>query len=82
VAISTGTLVFASDTLHFIEEVEMDYPFIICSDLPDVYRSLDLLAKWKNAGDILIAGHDRAMVDAYPGTDYGVWPGRIARLPT
>jgi len=62
VAWGAGTVVLASDALHFYEEVERDRPFAILADLPDMYRAYDLLAALAAEPDTwLVAGHDPAV---------------------
>ena len=59
VATATGTVVLASDAVHFYEEVERDRPFAIIADLPAMYRAYDLLADLAaRPGTSLVAGHD------------------------
>lgn len=54
-----GSVVLASDALHFYEEVERDRPFAIVADLPAMYRAYDILAQLASApGTRLVAGHD------------------------
>jgi glyoxylase-like metal-dependent hydrolase (beta-lactamase superfamily II) len=54
-----GTVVLASDALHFYDEVERDRPFAILSDLPGMYRAYDTLAQLAaQPGTHLVAGHD------------------------
>ena len=56
---ATGTVVLASDAVHFYEEVERDRPFAIIADLPAMYRAYDLLADLAaRPGTSLVAGHD------------------------
>ena len=56
---ATGTVVLASDAVHFYEEVERDRPFAIVADLPAMYRAYDLLAELAaQPGTSLVAGHD------------------------
>lgn len=56
---ATGTVVLASDALHFYEEVERDRPFAIVADLPGMYRAYDILAGLASQpGTWLVAGHD------------------------
>ena len=56
---ATGTVVLASDAVHFYEEVERDRPFAILADLPAMYRAYDLLAGLAaRSGTSLVAGHD------------------------
>jgi glyoxylase-like metal-dependent hydrolase (beta-lactamase superfamily II) len=58
-ATGTGTVVLASDALHFYEEVERDRPFAILADLPGMYRAYDLLADLASQPNTwLVAGHD------------------------
>jgi glyoxylase-like metal-dependent hydrolase (beta-lactamase superfamily II) len=59
VAVPAGTVVLASDALHFYEEVERDRPFAILADLPGMYRAYDLLADLAaEPATWLVAGHD------------------------
>jgi glyoxylase-like metal-dependent hydrolase (beta-lactamase superfamily II) len=61
-----GTLVLASDALHFYEEVERDRPFAIVADLPAMYRAYDTLAQLASEpGTQLVAGHDPAVRDRF-----------------
>ena len=56
---ATGTVVLASDAVHFYEEVERDRPFAVVTDLPAMYRAYDLLAGLASRpGTSLVAGHD------------------------
>ncbi len=55
----SGTVVLASDALHFYEEVERDRPFAIVADLPAMYRAYDTLAQLgSQPATRLVAGHD------------------------
>jgi len=66
VAIAGGTVVIASDALHYYEEVERDRPFAILADLPDMYRAYDLLAGLAaQPRTWLVAGHDPAVRDRF-----------------
>ena len=66
VAIPAGTVVLASDALHFYEEVERDRPFAILADLPGMYQAYDLLAALAAEPDTwLVAGHDPAVRDRF-----------------
>jgi glyoxylase-like metal-dependent hydrolase (beta-lactamase superfamily II) len=54
-----GTVVLASDALHFYEEVERDRPFSVLADLPAMYRAYDTLAQLASQPRTqLVAGHD------------------------
>ncbi len=54
-----GRVVLASDALHFYEELELDRPFHIVADLPQMYRVYDQLGEMAaESGTRLVAGHD------------------------
>ncbi len=66
VAAAGGTVVLASDALHFYEEAERDRPFAILADLPGMYRAYDLLADLAaEPRTWLVAGHDPAVRDRF-----------------
>lgn len=51
--------VFASDALHFYEEMTLDRPFAIFSDLADCYRAYDYLKSLDERPDaVIVSGHD------------------------
>jgi glyoxylase-like metal-dependent hydrolase (beta-lactamase superfamily II) len=52
-----GTVVLAADAAHFFENVELDRPFSVHTDLPDYYSAL---ARLRELGDVA-AGHDPAL---------------------
>lgn len=59
VAIDRGTVILASDALHFYEEAERDRPFAIVADLPAMYRAYDTLTQLGSQPVThLVAGHD------------------------
>lgn len=61
-----GTVVLASDALHFYEEVERDRPFAVLADLPAMYRAYDTLAGLAaQPGTDLVAGHDPLVRDRF-----------------
>jgi glyoxylase-like metal-dependent hydrolase (beta-lactamase superfamily II) len=59
VATDGGTVILASDAVHFYEETERDRPFAIVADLPAMYRAYDTLTQLAaQPGTHLVAGHD------------------------
>jgi glyoxylase-like metal-dependent hydrolase (beta-lactamase superfamily II) len=61
-ATGAGTVVLASDALHFYEEAERDRPFAILTDLPGTYLAYDVLTSLAaEPGTWLVAGHDPAV---------------------
>jgi glyoxylase-like metal-dependent hydrolase (beta-lactamase superfamily II) len=71
-----GTVVLASDALHFYEEVERDRPFAILADLPAMYRAYDTLAQLATQpGTSLVAGHDPLVRTRFTGYGRAGVPG-------
>lgn len=67
-----GRVILASDAVHFYEEVERDRPFVIVSDLAEMYRAYDTLREMRSeAGSALVAGHDPLVLERFP-SDGGV----------
>lgn len=69
VATERGTVVLASDACHLDEELERDMPFKHNTDLIGVYRGLETLRDWQRNGDLIIAGHEPAVIDRFPRLD-------------
>jgi glyoxylase-like metal-dependent hydrolase (beta-lactamase superfamily II) len=69
---ASGPVVLASDSIHFYEELERDWPFSVLVDLEDVYRAFDRLRELSSApGARLLAGHDPAVLDRFPRAEGG-----------
>ena len=63
-----GAAVLAADALHFYEELERDRPFFVVADLVEMYRGFDVLREMtEDAGRLLVAGHDAAVGERFPG---------------
>ncbi len=77
-----GTVVLASDALHFYEEVEQDRPFAVLTDLPGMYRAYDTLAQLaRQPGTRLVAGHDPAVRARFaPYRAVAASPGALAAV--
>jgi glyoxylase-like metal-dependent hydrolase (beta-lactamase superfamily II) len=59
VGTDSGQLVLATDAVHYYEELELDRPFRLFTDLPDMYRAYDILReRGARPGTTVIAGHD------------------------
>jgi glyoxylase-like metal-dependent hydrolase (beta-lactamase superfamily II) len=80
VAVGSGAAVLAADALHFYEELERDRPFFVVADLLDMYRGFDLLRDMtEDPGRLLVAGHDAAVGERFPGRLPGL-PADIGEL--
>lgn len=73
-----GTLVLASDAVHFHDELEGDLPFNVCSDLPAMYESFDRLRELARAGARIIPGHDARVAADFHSEPIGA--GGVGRL--
>ncbi|SFJ41006.1 Glyoxylase, beta-lactamase superfamily II [Amycolatopsis sacchari] len=68
----SGTVVLASDALHYYEELERDRPFVVVADLAAMYRGFDELATLAAAPDTtLLAGHDPLVLDRFEPVEDG-----------
>jgi glyoxylase-like metal-dependent hydrolase (beta-lactamase superfamily II) len=67
VATDGGSVVLASDAMHYYEEIDRDRPFAIVADLEGMYRSFDALREMQaQPGCILVAGHDPGVMTRFP----------------
>jgi glyoxylase-like metal-dependent hydrolase (beta-lactamase superfamily II) len=54
-----GTVILASDAVHYFEEIEQDLPFTFVADLPAMYAGFDRIKQMvAEQQAILIPGHD------------------------
>jgi len=70
-----GTVLVASDAVHYYEEYERDMLFVSVADLPDMYAAFDYIRELMNSGQVdhLVAGHDPGTLSRFrPSTgEYG-----------
>jgi glyoxylase-like metal-dependent hydrolase (beta-lactamase superfamily II) len=61
-----GSLVLASDALHYYAEAERDRPYNLFTNLDDLYRGYDLLRELQAEPDTtVVAGHDPLVTDQF-----------------
>ena len=53
-----GPVVLASDALHFYDEMNRDRPFVLFTDVEDMFRGYELLRAFDDVGAKVVAGHD------------------------
>jgi glyoxylase-like metal-dependent hydrolase (beta-lactamase superfamily II) len=68
-------VVLASDALHFYEELDGDRPFLVLSDLAEVYAGYELLRELAAMGATIVPGHDPAVLNRFPRM-----PGRLGEM--
>ena len=62
----TGSVVLASDALHYSDEMSLDRPFHVFTDLEGMYRTYGLLRSLSaRPGTSVIPGHDPAVTAAF-----------------
>lgn len=72
-----GTVVLASDAMHYYEELELDRPFAFVADLEAMYRGFDWLAQLgEQPGRVLVPGHDPLVMERF--TAYEDLPSGLA----
>jgi glyoxylase-like metal-dependent hydrolase (beta-lactamase superfamily II) len=63
-----GRVVLASDAVHYYEELERDRPFSVVADVPAMYAAFDQIRELEqDHGTVIVAGHDPAVRDRFPG---------------
>jgi glyoxylase-like metal-dependent hydrolase (beta-lactamase superfamily II) len=64
---SEGPVILASDAVHLYEEIELDRPFSVISNLPAMYATFDLLRR--NVAEdraVVVPGHDPLVTSRFP----------------
>ncbi|MBU6529851.1 N-acyl homoserine lactonase family protein [Streptomyces mayonensis] len=65
-----GTVVLASDAVHYYEELELGRPFLVVADLEAMYRGFDDLARIAAEPDtVLLPGHDPLVLERFEPLD-------------
>jgi glyoxylase-like metal-dependent hydrolase (beta-lactamase superfamily II) len=69
-----GDVVLSSDVAHYYEELALDRPFIVVTDLPAMYRSLAALREMAaRPGAVVVPGHDPEVMRRFtPLDDFAV----------
>jgi glyoxylase-like metal-dependent hydrolase (beta-lactamase superfamily II) len=63
-----GRVVLAADAVHYYEELERDRPFSAVADVPAMYAAFDQIRELEqDRGTVIVAGHDPAVLDRFPG---------------
>jgi len=64
---AAGEVVLASDAIHFYEELDLDRPFGVISDLGEMYAAYDRLSSLgRRQGTVVIPGHDPEVAARFP----------------
>ncbi len=75
-----GTVVIASDAVHYYEEYELGRPFRHVADLVAMYRGFDRVRALTGGDDrLLLAGHDPEVMRRYPACE-GELAGHAVRV--
>lgn len=64
-----GVVVLASDALHFYDEMNLDRPFVLFTDVEDMFRGYELLRTFEQSGAKVVAGHDMQVMDRFRASD-------------
>ncbi|MFE9689580.1 N-acyl homoserine lactonase family protein [Micromonospora sp. NPDC005806] len=78
---TAGTVLLASDAVHYFEELERDLPFAFVSDLPAMYAGFDRIKEMVAEDQaILIPGHDPSTLDRLTVTGDGALAGLVGTI--
>jgi len=72
VSTDEGTVLLASDAMHYYEELDADMPFAFVADLPAMYTGFDTITELVASGRVthVVSGHDPATLSRFtPVTD-------------
>lgn len=77
-----GTVMLASDAVHYYEEYERDMPFAFVADLPAMYRGFDLIRAMVASGEVthLVSGHDPDTLARFSAVTGGPLAGLAATI--
>jgi glyoxylase-like metal-dependent hydrolase (beta-lactamase superfamily II) len=65
-----GDVILSSDVTHYYEELELDRPFSILTDLVAMYRSLEILRDLAaQPGAVVVPGHDPEVMQRFPAIE-------------
>jgi glyoxylase-like metal-dependent hydrolase (beta-lactamase superfamily II) len=62
----SGTVVLASDAVHFEEEMRLDRPHALVHDVAAMRAAYARLRGWAQDGAVIVAGHDPAVAARFP----------------
>ena len=79
---SEGTVLLASDAMHYYEEFERDMPFTYVADLIGMYEGFDRIRGMQESGEVqhLVAGHDPEVLDRFARVTDGPLAGLAATI--
>ena len=82
VATSDGTVLLASDALHYYEEFDRDMPFTYVADLIGMYEAFDVIRELGEDGAYshLVAGHDPSTLERFSAVTDGPLAGLAATI--
>ncbi len=61
-----GQVVLASDAVHLYEELELERPFGVMVNLPEMVEAYALLKRLRDDGAVVVPGHDPLVTQRYP----------------
>jgi glyoxylase-like metal-dependent hydrolase (beta-lactamase superfamily II) len=74
-----GHVVLASDASHFYENLAEQRPVPVLHSMPQVYGAYDRLAELADRVELIVPGHDPAVLQRYPALAPGL-SGRVVRI--
>jgi glyoxylase-like metal-dependent hydrolase (beta-lactamase superfamily II) len=72
VATRGGEVVLASDAVHLHEELELERPFGVISNLGEMLEAYALVKGMRAAGATVVPGHDPLVIESFPPLEDGL----------
>ncbi|GAS99334.1 beta-lactamase domain-containing protein [Mycolicibacterium canariasense] len=82
VSTEEGTVLLASDAVHYYEELDADMPFAFVADLPAMYAGFDTITDMVSSGRVthLVSGHDPGTLSRFTPVTEGELAGIAATI--
>jgi glyoxylase-like metal-dependent hydrolase (beta-lactamase superfamily II) len=77
---ATGTVVLASDSTHFYENIHSNRPYSIVDSIPGALDAFVTVRELATNHDLIIPGHDPEVLDRFPRTGPGELAGHVVRI--
>src|SRR3984957_7887418 len=73
IVVVDGSVILASDAAHLYEELELERPFGVVADLPEMVEAYALIKELGGApGAVVVPGHDPLVAERFPTEDFAV----------
>ncbi len=80
VATVCGDAVLASDAAHFYDNLTLNRPYAVLDSVPGALNALAAIRRLATSPDLVVAGHDPAVLSRFPDLDLPALAGHAVRI--